>query len=141
MLEKDFTTIYELVGQMIQSHKEALFSERELSQLSPRQIYYLKCIHQLKSPTLSQLARCVNITRPSVTVIIQHLLDMGYIEKHQSLKDLRVFTVKLTPKGERMARVDEEAVLEFCSQMRSVLSESEVEEFSFLMARLVVTLK
>jgi DNA-binding MarR family transcriptional regulator len=141
MLEKDFITLYDLVGQMIQSHKEKLFSDHELSQLTIRQIYYLKCIRQMKTPTLGQLAHCFNISKPSVTAIIQHLVEMGYVEKHQSSHDMRVFNVKLTPKGDRMAHVDEEAMLEFCSQVSSVLTESEVEEFEFLLARLVVNLK
>jgi len=141
MFEKDFITLYDLVGQMAQAHKEKLFSEHELSQVTIRQVYYLKCIRRLGTPTLSELAHCVQITKPSVTAIVQHLLDLGYIEKQQSHADLRVFRVKLTPRGERLARVDEEAMLEFCSQARSVLSEAEADEFSFLLARLVVSLK
>ena len=141
MFEKDFTTLYDMVGQIAQAHKEKLFSDHELSQLTLRQVHYLKCIRQLESPTLSELAHCFHITKPSVTAIVQHLVELGYIEKQQSPDDLRVFRVKLTPRGERLARVDEEAMLEFCSQARSVLTESEAEEFSFLLARLVVGLK
>jgi DNA-binding MarR family transcriptional regulator len=140
MLEKDFITIHDLIGQMIQTHKEILFGDQELSQFTIRQVYYLKSIRQLKTPTLSQLARYFNITKPSVTAIVQHLIEMGFIEKQQSEADLRVFTVKLTPKGKRMAGVDEEAMREFCSQMRSVLTEGEVEELSFLLAKLVTNL-
>ena len=141
MFEKDFITLYDLVGQMAHAHKEKLFSERELSQVTLRQVHYLKCIRGLGNPTLSELAHCSHITKPSVTVIVQHLLELGYVEKHQSPDDLRVYRVRLTPRGERLARVDEEAMLEFCSQARSVLTESEAEEFSFLLARLVVSLK
>jgi len=141
MFEKDFITLYDLVGKMTLAHKEKLFSERELSQLTIRQIYYLKCISQLKTPALSELARCFKITKPSVTAIIQHLEEMGYVEKHQSPDDLRVFKVRLTARGERLARVDEEAMLELCSQITSVLTTEELDEFSFLLARLVVNLK
>jgi DNA-binding MarR family transcriptional regulator len=141
MFEKDFTAVYNLVGNIIQAHKESLFSDQELSQLTIRQIHYLKCISKLTNPTLTQLACAFKITKPSVTAIIQHLSEMGYVEKHQSSKDLRVFTVNLTPKGARMARVDEEAIMEFCSQARSVLAEKEVEELEFLLARLLVSLK
>jgi DNA-binding MarR family transcriptional regulator len=141
MFEKDFITLYDLAGHMAQAHKEKLFSDHELSQLTIRQIYYIKCINQLKEAALGDLARCFKITKPSVTAIIQRLSEMGYVEKHQSPDDLRVFIVKLTPRGERLARVDEEAMLELCSQISSVLNEKEVEEFSFLLARLVTHLK
>jgi DNA-binding MarR family transcriptional regulator len=140
MFEKDFIIIYGLIGQIIRTHKEMLFSDQELSQLTLHQIDYLKRIHELKAPTLGQLARSFKITKPSVTAIVQHLSDMGYLDKIQSQDDLRVFTVKLTPKGERLVRVDEEALHEFCSQMRSVLNQSEVDELSFLLAKLVTTL-
>jgi DNA-binding MarR family transcriptional regulator len=141
MFEKDFISLYDLVGNIIQAHKESLFSDHELSQLTIRQIYYLKCISRLNTPTLSQLARVFKITKPSVTAIIQHLCEMGYVEKHQSHTDMRVFTVKLTQKGDRMAHVDEEAIMEFSSQVRSVLNEQEFEELEFLLARLLVSIK
>ena len=76
-----------------------------------------------------------------MTAIINHLVEMGYVEKSQSSTDLRIFTVRLTPKGERIVRVDEEAMMEFCSQMRSVLNEHELEELEFLMAKVVATMK
>lgn len=141
MLEKDFTIIANIIGRINHAHKEALFSGEDLSQLTIRQTDYLKIIASLRNPTLTDLARAFKITKPSVTAIINHLVEMGYVEKSQSSTDLRIFTVRLTPKGERIVRVDEEAMMEFCSQMRSVLNEHELEELEFLMAKVVATMK
>ena len=106
-----------------------------------RQIHYLKIIGRLRHSTLTDLARAFKVSKPSVTAIVNHLFELGYVEKSQSENDLRVFTVRLTAKGERIVRVDEEAVLEFCSQTRSVLSGQELEELEFLIAKIISTIK
>ncbi|MCE1252507.1 MAG: MarR family transcriptional regulator [Anaerolineae bacterium] len=140
MLEKDLISISEHVEQMLQAHREALLNQEELSALTMRQLYYLKRIGRLNSPTLSELAHLFKITKPSVTSLINRLTSMGFLEKKQSSEDMRVFTVKLTARGERLTRVDEEALMEFGSHVRSSLNERELEEMEFLLAKLLAVL-
>lgn len=140
MLEKDLISISETVEQLLQSHREALLNQEELSTLTMRQLFYLKQIGRLNAPSLSELAHLFKITKPSVTSLVNRLTHMGYLEKKQSSDDLRVFTVKLTPRAERLTRIDDEALMEFGSHIRSVLNEKELEEMEFLLAKLVTAL-
>jgi DNA-binding MarR family transcriptional regulator len=138
MLEQDFIHITEILERMRHSHRQSLSGTQDLSILSVRQFYYLKVIKQLGYPTLTDLARSFLVTKPSVTVIINKLCVLGFIEKHQSTTDRRVSNVRLTPKGHRMVQVETDAMVEFCSQVRSFLSENEIEELEFLLAKIIV---
>jgi DNA-binding MarR family transcriptional regulator len=137
MLEKDITSLIEAIDQLSHLHREALLEANGFPPVTPHQIDYLRQISRLNSPTLSELARLWKITKPSVTDIINHLSTLGYVEKHQSNHDLRVFTVRLTPAGCRLAQLKDEAVAQFCSQVRSTLSEKELEELEFMLAKVL----
>ncbi len=61
----------------------------------------LNFIRDQKKVTSKDLAIFFNIKSSSVTVKVNKLLEQGYIEKIRDTKDLRVFFLSLTSKGEQ----------------------------------------
>lgn len=49
--------------------------------------------------TMKELAEKIHRTKPTVTVLIDKLVDFGYVIKEKSAEDNRVTYIKLTPKG------------------------------------------
>ncbi len=49
--------------------------------------------------TMKELAEKIHRTNPTVTVLIDKLVDYGYVVKEKSLDDSRVTFIKLTEKG------------------------------------------
>jgi len=52
--------------------------------------------------TMQELAARINRTKPTVTILVQKLVDYGYVQKIKSLDDSRVTFVTLTPAGEAL---------------------------------------
>jgi MarR family transcriptional regulator, organic hydroperoxide resistance regulator len=55
-----------------------------------------------KQCTMQELANRINRTKPTVTILVQKLVDYGYVTKTKNPNDNRVTFVTLTPKGEAL---------------------------------------
>jgi len=49
--------------------------------------------------TMKGLAEKIHRTKPTVTVLIDKLVSLGYVTKEKSIKDSRVTFIRLTPTG------------------------------------------
>lgn len=58
-----------------------------------------------KQCNMQELANRINRTKPTVTILVQKLVDFGYVTKTKSQEDNRVTFVTLTPKGEALEPV------------------------------------
>ncbi|HWR05697.1 MarR family winged helix-turn-helix transcriptional regulator [Sporomusa sp.] len=55
-----------------------------------------------KEYTMQELAKKIHRTKPTVTVLIDKLVDLGYVTKEKSCEDNRVTFVRLTEKGREL---------------------------------------
>lgn len=58
-----------------------------------------------KRCTMNELARKIHRTKPNVTVLIEKLVEVGYVQKEKSSLDNRVTYITLTDKGESLRPV------------------------------------
>jgi DNA-binding MarR family transcriptional regulator len=58
-----------------------------------------------KRCTMNELARKIHRTKPNVTVLIEKLVEYGYVQKEKSADDNRVTYITLTDKGESLRPV------------------------------------
>ena len=70
--------------------------------LHPGQIPVLFAIKGKEGPTLRELADCLHIKPPTVTVTVQRLEKAGILEKKDDEKDQRIYHLYLTDKGEEL---------------------------------------
>ena len=71
----------EMITRLMGTLEAEAFAQEEFSELSMRQLLYLETITQLGSPTFSELAQKLEVTKPSVTALVQRLIKMGYVKK------------------------------------------------------------
>jgi DNA-binding MarR family transcriptional regulator len=105
--------------------------------LSVSQVVYIKAIHELGEPTLSELAEALEFSKASVTTAINRLLEQGYVVKTQSQEDKRVFRVKLTPLSESVIQAREKALKAYLAMIRKVLTPAEAKQLESLLKKLV----
>jgi MarR family transcriptional regulator, organic hydroperoxide resistance regulator len=55
--------------------------------------------------TMNELAKKIHRTKPNVTVLIDKLVEYGYVKKEKSTTDNRVTYISLTDKGESLRPV------------------------------------
>lgn len=58
--------------------------------------------------TMKDLAEKINRTKPTVTVLVDKLVDLGYVIKEKSYEDSRVTYISLTEKGFALNPIFEE---------------------------------
>ncbi|HEY5557005.1 MarR family winged helix-turn-helix transcriptional regulator [Acetobacterium sp.] len=75
--------------------------------LSINEMHLIESVGKNKNDgkTISDLARSLNITLPSVTIAINKLVKKNYVKKEKSNTDGRMVIVRLTDKGQRIDRI------------------------------------
>jgi DNA-binding MarR family transcriptional regulator len=59
----------------------------------------LTVLFQAEECTMKELASRINRTKPTVTVLVEKLVDYGFVEKGKNPADSRVTLIRLTSKG------------------------------------------
>lgn len=107
---------------------------RELIKLSERKFmktfFRLLLIEQYDNPSMSVLAKALNISKTQVTSKIDELFDEGLIERVPDENDRRVLRIVLTAEGKKFIKEAHETVTEGMNQLLSSFSHKELEEIS-----------
>ena len=94
-----------------------------------KQFHYLSLIDKNPEMTSSELSEILNITKPSVTEIINKLTKFECVYREQSELDKRVFYIKLTEKGKNIVRLKELSVKKFAKERLDSLTDEEISNF------------
>lgn len=109
----------------------------DLKNLTPKQLYCLEMIFEMKNPSITEIAESLSITKPSASVMIDRLVDNDYVYKVKSDKDRRSAHVHLTDKGVKAAKLHTKAHNTFAGKLTKELTESEISILKVLLAKAV----
>ena len=109
----------------------------ELSKLTRKQIYYLDVINQMKNPTLSEISDRLGLSKPSVTVFVEKLVQQGYLEKVKSDEDRRVSHIHLGEKGNMVARLHDTIHERIEMHLTQSLNDAEIEQLAAILNKTV----
>jgi len=125
-------------GEMLE---EEMKSESDLKSLTARQLYCLELIREMENPSLSELAERMNISKASMSVMIERLERNILIYKVASDKDRRIAHVHLTEAGERAASLHKDLHNRIAELLTGEMTESEKEILIVLLNKSVRSLK
>jgi DNA-binding MarR family transcriptional regulator len=111
--------------------------ELGFSRLTINQFHYIDAVAQLGKPTITEIAKHLNLTKASATIGVDKLVGMGYVVKARSNDDKRVYHVSITEAGERLVQAKYQALQEYGRFIRASLSEDEAKQFEETLAKLV----
>lgn len=135
--EYSLTEIVDILTRAMGEMESHALSGSEFAALSMRQLHYLDLVHRLGHPTLSELARELGISRPSVTTAVAKLVAAGYLKKVTSDEDRRMAHVHLAPKGRRMVRLHGEVHQSMARLFTDALSRSELNEMTRMLNKVI----
>lgn len=101
-LAMSMRNLYNLKGQCYMN----IVDDIGVSDLSLKQIGYLKQINNSNGMTTSQLAETLSLSKPTVTEMVKKFIKLEFVFKQSCVSDGRVFYVKLTDKGQKIVDVD-----------------------------------
>ena len=110
------------IGRMEESAKEQFnFNELTLTQMN-----YLETINNLHNPNLTELAREMNLTKPTVKVAIDKLIEKDVISRVKSDEDRRSAHLHLTVKGKIINHMHDFAHKQMAELFSAKLSNEEI---------------
>lgn len=112
-----------------------IFSECGLSDITMKQIGYLKTIDENGDVTFSKLAKITNNSKPTITEMINKFARMQCVYREKSPDDGRIYYIRLTEKGRRIAHAEEKALLRVIEKMADSLDEKEMESLIKLLEK------
>ncbi|MEG1555384.1 MAG: MarR family transcriptional regulator [Bacteroidales bacterium] len=121
------------LGEMEELAKEHF----HLQELTLTQMHYLEVINALGNPNITELASEMQLTKPTVTVTIDKLLEKEYVTKVQSDEDRRNSHLHLTEKGKRINDMHEYAHKRFSELITETLEPDEIDQLVVLLGKLV----
>ncbi|MBN2501602.1 MAG: MarR family transcriptional regulator [Anaerolineales bacterium] len=107
--------------------------ESDFADLSMKQIYYLETIARLESPTFTDLAETLDVTKPSITAIVNLLQRKGYVKRQQSQTDRRAYHIVLTEEGKRIGHLHQDLHAKMAAVFTSRLTHSELQTLNAML--------
>ncbi|UZR92559.1 MarR family winged helix-turn-helix transcriptional regulator [Chondrinema litorale] len=139
-IEKLLFEIIDFISNSTKENKEGVLSEDEFSKLTIKQYFYLDLISRMENPTFTELADALQITKPSVSAIVNKLVDKGYIIKVQSEDDQRSYNLHLSDKGKTLIEAENKIYRAFSLHIRTTLNPDEQQQFVHIMKKILKTL-
>lgn len=139
MEKKDYilTDIITLLTTEIAKIEEKTITGSRFSELTGKQMHYLEVISNLDNPNLSELATELNLSKPSITAIIDKFEEKGFIRKVKSDEDRRVSHIHMAQKGKEIEKVHSKIHMRISNMFTSKLTEGELKSLINLLSKIV----
>jgi DNA-binding MarR family transcriptional regulator len=118
------------VGHLIGIRNECsctIVSECGLSDITVRQVAYLKVIDDEGEITFSRLAEVTRTSKPTVTEMINRCARMACVYRERCPDDGRIQYIRLTEKGRTIAQAERTALRQTIERMMNSLDEQEMD--------------
>ncbi len=126
-------SIAQLMPNIIQGVHIGFLSKTKLTHT---QFFVLVAIHSRGRPTMRALSDNMQVSMPTMTGIIERLVNAGYVRRVLLEEDRRQVLVELTAQGTQMIKRFQTAAMERWQQVLSVLSQQQIEYFQSIVAKL-----
>lgn len=129
--------LIEKLSHSMEQYETQTFNSSPLKHLTPTQIHYLDAVFHLSGPTVSELAQHLNVSKPTVTFALNKLESLGFVDKIRMDDDRRFFNVRLTKKGEKLARLHDEIHKNYAGHFRQVLDKKDLNTLEQLLGKVL----
>ncbi len=104
-----------------------VFTQCGLTDLTVKQVACLRLIDREGDVTFSRLAEIARTSRPTVTEMVNRCARMECVYRERSSDDRRVQFIRLTEKGQQIARAERTALAQVVERMVRSLDHQELD--------------
>lgn len=112
---------------MLKHQARSADSDGPVRELGDSQVWVLYSL-ATGSKLTSELAHRFNVTNPTMTRIVDGLVERGYVERRPSLEDRRQIDLQLTHEGQEAARYANEQFRKLTAHFVSPLSDEQLND-------------
>jgi len=113
-----------------------LINEFNMSELTLRQIEYIKKFDQCDYVTTSKLAETLDLSKPTITEMIKKFIKLDCVYKEKCPEDGRVYYIHLTEKGKCIAKIEELAIKSLVHRITVSLNKDEMDNLIDLLSKI-----
>ena len=125
--EEHLLEVFENLHQMRNECSRTVFSECGLSDMTVKQIAYLKVIDEQGDVTFSRLAEITRNSKPTITEMVNKFVRMECVYREPCRDDGRILYIRLTDKGKMIAQAEQAALRRVIERMIDTLDEKELD--------------
>lgn len=129
--------VIEIISLLIARMEAQAVGQDQFAELSMRQVYYLETILRMESPTFGEVAQKLEVTKPSVTAIVEKLIQKGYVKKIQSEEDRRTFHILPTTKAAEFSELHQATHRQMAQLLTQNLNETEIQQLAGLLQKVL----
>jgi DNA-binding MarR family transcriptional regulator len=113
-----------------------ILSKCGLSDITVKQIEYLRAIDGYEEVTFSKLAKITKNSKPTITEMINKFVNFECVYREKCPDDGRVIYIRLTEKGRMVARSEENSLMKIIENMVNLLDEREIDTLIEILEKL-----
>lgn len=141
MAENSNNKIIELIFNLSRLVRSGMSFDSGSRHLTLHQLQTLLLISREKNITMADIARNFHITKPSATVLINSLVNKGYLKRTTGKVDRREIKISLAKKGQNLLnKAAKERSLKI-NKILSYISEKEKKRLGEILQKIVNNLK
>lgn len=134
---KNLTEVISVLSNLFVQMEDAAKLQFNLSDLTYNQMHYIETINSIGNPNITELALALKLTKPTVKVAVDKLIEKDYIFKVQSDEDRRSAHLHLTEKGKLINQMHEYAHKRIAEVLSKKLSTEELNDFVLLLNKVI----
>lgn len=128
--------IAKLSAYMARMEEEAK-EQYSFKELTLTQMHYLEMISELENPNLTELAAAMKLTKPTITVLVDKLIEKELVYKVQSDADRRSTHLHLTERGKLINQMHEYAHRRIVEQIEKKIDADEMAQLMALLEKIM----
>jgi DNA-binding MarR family transcriptional regulator len=132
-LEEVIAKVSAYMGRMEEEAKE----QYNFKELTLTQMHYLETISALVNPNLTELAAAMKLTKPTITVLVDKLIEKELVRKVQSDADRRNTHLHLTERGKLINQMHEYAHRRMAEEIEKKINGEEADQLARLLEKIM----
>jgi len=134
---KNLVQIVSELSNMFGQSEEAAKEQFQLLSLTHSQMHYLEIIHLLHNPNITELAKSLKLTKPTVKVAVDKLIEKDFLYKVKSDEDRRSSHLHLTEKGKLINQMHDYSHKSIAEFINRKLNNEELEALTRILAKIL----
>jgi DNA-binding MarR family transcriptional regulator len=116
-------------------------TQHGITNLAPSHGDILACLYQRERVTMKEIADAIRRTKPTVTVLVNKLAELGLVQKLQAVEDSRVVYVELTEQGKALQKLFEKISADLAQKVFQNMDKEEIKKLEISLQKVLDNLE
>ena len=112
-------------------------AQHGITKLAPSHGDILACLYQWERVTMKEISDSIHRTKPTVTVLVNKLAELGLVKKFQTAEDSRVIYVELTEQGKALQKLFEKVSADLVQKVFQNMEQEEMKKLEISLQKIL----